>query len=57
MNSYAYFIWCIIKCRTPCKSPEFNWLKSGDVVRGTRLDHLFFSFLRRPGTNYTGGLK
>ena len=37
------------------KSPEVNWLKISDVVRGTRLDHKFF--LRRPGKNSTGGLK
>ena len=31
-----------------------NWLKISDVIRGTRLDQLFFP--RRPGINYTGGL-
>ena len=52
---YACLISWIFECRTLCKSPEVNWLKSSDVVWGTRLDYLFFS--RRPGTNSTGGLK
>ena len=39
------------------KRPELNWLKIGDVIRGTKIDHQFFLFPRRPGTNSTGGLK
>ena len=45
----------IIKCITLCKIPELNWLEISDIVRGTKIDHLFFS--RKPGTNSTGGLK
>ena len=33
----------ISKCITLCKTPEANWLKISDVVRGTQLDHQFFS--------------
>ena len=36
-----------------------NWLKIGDVVQVSKMDHQFFFlfFLRRPGTNSTGGPK
>ena len=54
-NSYARFISYILKCRTLCKSTEVNWLKIGDIVRVSKIDHQFFSL--RPGTDSTGCLK
>ena len=30
-------------------------VKKSDAVQGTKIDHQFF--LRRPGTNFTGGIK
>ena len=44
----------IIKCRTLCKSPEMDWLKISDVVRGNWLNHQFFCI---PGESSTGGIK
>ena len=43
--------------QTVCKIPGENWLKIGYSVRGTRLNHPFFYFLRISGTNYRGGLR
>ena len=53
MNSYDCLILYVIKFITLYKSHEVNWLKNGDVVRGTWLDHLFFTFPRIPGASYT----
>ena len=55
-NSNAHLKSYIIKYKTPCKIPEVNWLKIGDVVRVSKIDHQFFS-RRRPGTNATGSQK
>ena len=42
----------IFKCRTLCKNPDVNWLKIGDIVQVSKIDHQFF--LRIPCTNSTG---
>ena len=57
----GYLVYCtcsilkFLDYRPLYKSPEVNWLKIGDDVRGTKIENKFFSC--RPGTNATEDIK